>query len=650
MRKELFSPLRIYSSTAKKFKNRYFYNTDHVDYRLAAPKTKWLPWIFLRTPSTHSISAIKVLNTSNNSEAHSITDSSAISGLVKVFQLRNSSGTVTDDLIFYCGGAVSGMNLSQGEYYLKIEDAGGNIVYSEDFCVVADTCDYVRISWLHSKDIDYFPYSEGYFHHLYVDSDLVEEEPLYTLEEVPDGQAQPIETLHAFTKRYSLKTDLLPPYLFDAVGMIPLHDTVTLDKPDLAVHIDNESLKNITFDGEWKTKMAYDGVLKFRLDTISRSASNENLNINELITVQTGYTLSTGFSSKFDACNDVGTPATSTYYSQDSTLAVGSVIYTQSGNAESTAPAGWYRDATNNKSYNLNSSGAITEIFTCLIEYSHDLVGPEVDNGTACASTEDATTVYSADQTLALSSVLYSISQDNTSYVANGSYMERGTDNLFVVSGGSGVINQTGSTCSETTHPLTSGFASFSAACAGPISPTNFYSRDSTLSTSSIVYTTSKTNNSFASAGWYKDDVNTQAIQIGSNGVVLSIIDCSSDVATYDFINNLTFSKENTVTCNIEGSNYGEVDTINIDLGTDGTSVSASYVISAADQTALGSEEIQLDLKVYDGTDNTGTLIDSSTVTGTSGTVSTTTLNIADTSITNRDAFVELTISNQAPV
>lgn len=537
MRKELFSPLRIYTTRNKRFRSRRDYANDNVDYQLISPGETWLPWIFLRTPSTNLVTSIKVKSTSDDSDVFTLTNASVIASVISYFELRNSSGTVTDNIIFYKGEAVSGLDLDTGMYYLEIEDAGANKVYSEDFCVVADVCEYIRISWLNSTDLDYFPYSEGFFHHVYVDSDLIEEEPIYSVEETQNGMNESIEVFHSVTKRYKLKTDLLPPYLADAFSLIPLHDTVTLSKPDLPVHVEGSVLKNITLEGEWVTKMAYDGVLSFRLESIVKTASSENLNLNSLITSETTYGLRGTYASSANACNDVGTLTESDYYSEDSTIIVGSLIYQTSGNNETPITAeGWYFDETNGKSYYIGTDGIVDTVFACLTEMTVALVGEEATSAAACESTAAATTFYTEDETVTTGTVLYTTSQINTSYAADGYYMQRGTDNIYRIEGGAGEISTSGSQCSETTHALTSGFTDHTDACDGASSPTNYYSRDAVLEVGSVVYTTSMNNISYAPTGYYKDAVNDQSIYIASDGLVNQIVDCTETEFSHSVI------------------------------------------------------------------------------------------------------------------
>lgn len=282
MRKELFTPLRFYTALTKKHSNRKFYKSDGIDYNLNAPKTSFLPFCFLRDPSSSEISTINVKNLSTGATDFTLATVSAVSPYISVYQVRDASNTVTDDIVTYKGDTISGMDLSEGVYYLEVHDEGSNIFYSEDFCVVNDTCEYIRISWLNSTDIDYFPYSKGFFHHCYVDSDLIEEVPEYQTEELSLGDLTTVETFRSCTKRYHLSVDAVPPYLNDALSLIKLHDTVTLSKPDLPIHIDDAELKNINYEGEWATRLAFNGKLTFRIDTVYTGVSADDLTLTDL--------------------------------------------------------------------------------------------------------------------------------------------------------------------------------------------------------------------------------------------------------------------------------------------------------------------------------------------------------------------------------
>lgn len=233
------------------------------------------------------------------------------------------------------------------------------------------------------------------------------------------------------------------------------------------------------------------------------------------------------YTDEFDACDNVGGLPQVEYFSHDEILNIRSLMYTVSGDKTSILSGGWYFDSSAGKAYHINSIGEIDKIHICLIEFEYMLVGPEANDTLACESLNADTTLYSQSASLVLNDVLYQISANPNSFAADGVYMQRGTDNIYTISGAAGEITGIGTTCPETTHPLTSGFINDTSACAAVSSPTNFYSRDAVIVIGSVIYTTSMVNNSFALSEWYKDAVNDQAIQVGGNGLVLSITDCS---------------------------------------------------------------------------------------------------------------------------
>lgn len=67
----------------------------------------------------------------------------------------------------------------------------------------------------------------------------------------------------------------------------------------------------------------------------------------------------------------------------------------------------------------------------------------------------------------------------------------------------------------------------------------------------------------------------------------------------YFYSEDLMFLKTNSVQTSIEGFDYGEANTPNINIGTDGTTIITSYEISATDAGELtGSEEIGITLTI----------------------------------------------------
>ncbi len=532
MRKELFSPLRIYSDTEKRYSNlkKRFeesnpYQESGVDFCLLSLKTSFLPFVFLRNPSSSGISSIKVMSSVDDSEVFVI--NSGLDSIIKIFQIRDSSETVTDDLIFYNGVDISGMNLTNGHFYLKITDGDSTEFFSEDFFSTDQACKAYRLRWWNNTDFDYFPFSQGFIHTLYLESELIEAE--YPLDDdgVEDGQKNFKPTFQKVTKRYKLRGDLLPEYLVDALSIVPLHGNFTISREHQNTHVENLTGENIEFEIVESVPLNRSVELTFKIDEIINRASNQNLNINKLITSETTYSLSTGFSNQFDACNNIGTPTPTNYYSEDSTLVVGSLIYNTTGNNTNLAPTGWYRDSSNGRAIHIDSSGEIDQFFTCITEYTYNLVGEEGTDALACASVDPESAFYSTSSSLVVTDVLYTVSQNVTSYASDGFYMHRGTDNIYEVSGGAGAITAITTPCTETIHALTSGFATDTAACAGASSPTNYYSRDAVLIVGSRIYTTTHVNNSFVAAGAYKDAVNDNAIVVGSNGEITSITDCS---------------------------------------------------------------------------------------------------------------------------
>lgn len=202
----------------------------------------------------------------------------------------------------------------------------------------------------------------------------------------------------------------------------------------------------------------------------------------------------------------------------------------------------------------------------------------------------------------------------------------------------------------EFTHQLVSGFASSTLACDTTTSASTFYSDTSPIVVGSTIYTTEGNPGSTVSDGWLYEPSQDRSIRTVS-GVVQEIVVCPADppiepdkFADYEYNELILFTKSNTVSTEIESVDYGEVDQVNINLGTDGTLVRATYVATASDITNVTGGELMLLVEVFNGPSGTDPLIQSLSDTASSARQLSVTITVDDADITTT-AFVRVTLA-----
>lgn len=286
MRKELFSPFRFYDSIEKKYSRRKArfeasrpFQDSGADYLLVAPKTSFLPFVYLRNPSSSIITSIKVVSNNDQSTAFEIT--SGIPGYVSVMAVLDDSNSTTDNLIYYTGSTISGMTLDEGSYYLEITDSAANKMFSEDF-YATEVCEYIRLRWWSNTDFDYYPFSQGYINTMYVDSELIYPSYEGSEEGSENGKKQFNPSFQKSEKYYKLKFDFVPEYISDALSLLFMSDNFTLSKDYLNIHVENHNGDMIDFQVIEETPLSQNLEVKFIVDSVYKGASSENLSLTSI--------------------------------------------------------------------------------------------------------------------------------------------------------------------------------------------------------------------------------------------------------------------------------------------------------------------------------------------------------------------------------
>lgn len=166
--------------------------------------------------------------------------STSISSLVSDFIYRKVYST--SDCVYYAADTVFDRNLAQGQYYIYIQFADDQEVYSEVITVVDNIEDYLKIIWWDKEDLEFdsgfIAYNSiGFKNVLYLNTDIGK--PDYKFEE--DGKER--DGYFFAEKQLSEKvyrfTFVAPEYLCDAVRFIRLSDNVHVYKNGIDYIVDS---------------------------------------------------------------------------------------------------------------------------------------------------------------------------------------------------------------------------------------------------------------------------------------------------------------------------------------------------------------------------------------------------------------------------
>lgn len=137
------------------------------------------------------------------------------------------------DLITYCGNAFA-TNITPGCYYSIIQDAGGNLYFSEVITVddfIPEKSPHFKLEWYNSCDLTDIVYTSSAgctFKNILYLPDAVLTRPEYPFKEEgeEDGNQSFKATFQKWEKIVSLIGYKLPEYIVDALTGMKLHDTI----------------------------------------------------------------------------------------------------------------------------------------------------------------------------------------------------------------------------------------------------------------------------------------------------------------------------------------------------------------------------------------------------------------------------------------
>ena len=203
----------------------------------------------------------------------------------------------------------------------------------------------------------------------------------------------------------------------------------------------------------------------------------------------------------------------------------------------------------------------------------------------------------------------------------------------------------------EFSFDLVLGFANSNDACNTVTAPTTVFSDSPILLVGSLLYSTSGNQSSFLSDQFiYYSDNDVSFDLASADGTITTITACPlpTKTASYNFTATIVgFVKDNTTSCIIEGNNEDETNTTGINIGSDGTAVITTYVISSGDSNELNmlGKELKLSVSVYNGTSDSDPQIGTTLTAQSDATTTLTpgTINISNGDITT-NLFVKVTL------
>lgn len=179
----------------------------------------------------------------------------------------------TDYLV--CNGAAYSSPLSEGQYYLELND-GVSVYYSDVFTAVQNMNDFVRLTWYDDEDFvmdaGRVVYKNPAFENvLYLRAEIAK--PKYEFEEdgeTRDGEFYPVKQISK--KVYQMHT-LAPEYLLDVMRFIRMADHINIHYVDsLSPYITKDiDIHTFLMTPEWEAEGDLAAVtIEFETDTIAK--------------------------------------------------------------------------------------------------------------------------------------------------------------------------------------------------------------------------------------------------------------------------------------------------------------------------------------------------------------------------------------------
>jgi hypothetical protein len=127
---------------------------------------------------------------------------------------------------FVCDGILND-DLDCGKYYLKITMDNASVYYSEYF-ETSDVEDCAKIYFYNSCDFYNILYQTDFYQTVWLRSAIIE--PSFPIDDqgVKNGEGRYVRSFARQTKKYTLKTQILPDYMVDVFNRMRLHDFIQM--------------------------------------------------------------------------------------------------------------------------------------------------------------------------------------------------------------------------------------------------------------------------------------------------------------------------------------------------------------------------------------------------------------------------------------
>lgn len=265
--KSVYTGLTIYESI-----NEQFRNISGDDFHLIAPNDRFLPFMFMRDASENSLTNIKVRNL-NDDIVVTIGHQNIVWKILK-------NDLLSKDWFIYYGAVIPGLSLPCDDYYLEIEDQGGNFWFSEVFRAFPQSQlnNFIRLEFSHSHDIENLIYQDGFVNRLYFDTFIGQPEPGIEEDGKNDGEGNFVPEFQRSFLTHNFKLDLIPSFLVRVLNQIYLHDQISVFYKGRNFYF----VKDFEFEGSWVNESFFQGDIKFKTTELINNNCVQNTQFYEI--------------------------------------------------------------------------------------------------------------------------------------------------------------------------------------------------------------------------------------------------------------------------------------------------------------------------------------------------------------------------------
>lgn len=257
------SPLPFYSNP--KMQNHYKDYAFGQIYPLITYKDSLLPFQIIVPAATTTISSPALVN-HNTGDVISLNISTLISAGLEIKPYDMFA------IIRYPAKVGLGIDLKEGQYYLRMRVVGVGVIYSDIFTVVNDVSDYLLLEYTNSYNLNIkggiVDFSDGFTFRCYLNTQVGK--PEYSFEEEATERMGYSFVESQVSKKIYKFTFLAPEYLCDALRIVRLCDTKTITSK-----LKTYDLTAFSMDPSWEEQGDLAAVeCEFETDTVIASIAN----------------------------------------------------------------------------------------------------------------------------------------------------------------------------------------------------------------------------------------------------------------------------------------------------------------------------------------------------------------------------------------